>query len=69
MVQTVQGGACQAAGKQPGEDFSPAPHSFFLGTHSGERALEGHLFLESWNPLEAEELDLLCSWEEEEREK
>lgn len=50
MVQIVQGGACQAAGKQPG-DFRPAPCSFFLGTHSGERASEGHIFLESWEPL------------------
>lgn len=51
MVQIMRGGACQAAGKLPGGDFRHAPCILFLGTNSGERVREGHISLESQEPL------------------
>lgn len=69
MVQIMQEGACQAAGKKTGRDFRPAPCSFFLGSNSSERAQGDHIFLESWEPLRGRGQGLLSSWEEEEREK
>lgn len=71
MVQTVHGGAPQAAGKRPG-DFRHATCSFFLGTNSNDRTWEGHICSESWEPLwrmwlKVEKQDILFSWGKEER--
>lgn len=73
MVQIMRGGACQAAGKMPGGDFRHAPCILFLGTNSGDRVREGHMSLESQEPLwrmwlQVEEKDLLSSWRKEEGE-